>query len=151
MKQLEAYVSSFRDGEKVYYLNAEGRERVGAKKVCRKTAQVKHYILRNDLYIACGCPENWQSEVKLEIAKNEIIADAMFTQDNTYYFIEVDHTQKMIVNRNKVKKYREILNHPFFEEPPILMWITTTDFRRKQLLDICKGLNVQVFTAGDFH
>ncbi|WP_332633681.1 hypothetical protein [Halalkalibacter flavus] len=34
------YVSAFRDKEKVYYLNAEGRERVECNKVRKKSVQV---------------------------------------------------------------------------------------------------------------
>ncbi|PEI87275.1 hypothetical protein CN679_22635 [Bacillus pseudomycoides] len=42
MKDLEEYVSSFRDSEKVYYLNKEGRERIGSNR--------GHHIILGKLY-----------------------------------------------------------------------------------------------------
>lgn len=154
MKSLEQYVSSFRDGENIYYLNKEGRERVNSKKILKKTTQARHYLMRNSIYIAYGSPSTWKNEIKLgfkEIKNASIICDAMFIQGKTYHIVEVDHTQKMAKNRTKVEKYKKLLEYGLFETTPKFIWITTTELRRKQLLKLCEGLDVQVFTVKDFH
>jgi len=150
MKQLEPYVCSFRETENVYYLSAEGRQRVGSRRICKKTPQAKHFIMRNSLYIALGCPEDWKNEIKLKLeGELEIIADALFKVDDRFHIIEVDYTQKMSVNRSKIKKYKRLVEA--MPQQPKFYWITTTDYRRKQLLRLCDGLDVQIFTAEDFH
>jgi Replication-relaxation len=151
MKQLEEYVSSFRDGENIYYLNAEGRERVNSKKVRKKTVQARHYIMRNSIYIAFGCPVTWKNEVKLEVpGEVKIVCDALFVRDKRYHIVEVDYAQKMNVNKNKIAKYRKLIELGVFEQPPAFVWITTTEFRRKQLTKLCEGLDARIFTVKDF-
>jgi hypothetical protein len=154
MRDLKEYVSCFRDGENVYYLNAAGRERVNATKVRKKTTQARHYIMRNSLYIAYGCPATWKNEVKIgfkEDKKLQVICDAIFQKDQRYHIVEVDHTQKMTKNRSKIEKYKRLVGLGFFKNPPILVWITTTEYRRKQLTKLLEGLDHQVFTVNDFH
>jgi hypothetical protein len=84
----------------------------------------------------------------MKAADVEIIADACFEdQKGTIHIIEVDHTQKMIENRKKMEKYRkiaELTNRTFY-----FHWITTTHYRRKQLQDLCQGLNANVTLAQD--
>jgi hypothetical protein len=154
MQELKEYVSCFRDGENVYYLNAAGRERVNATKVRKKTTQARHYIMRNSLYIAYGCPATWKNEVKIgfkEDKKTQVICDAIFLKEQRYHIVEVDHTQKMAKNRSKIDKYRRLMELGFFAKPPILVWITTTEYRRKQLTKLMEGLDYQIFTVSDFH
>jgi hypothetical protein len=147
---MSEYLSSFRhgNGEHVYYLNKEGRERVSSQKVCKKTNQVDHYLMRNSLYIALKCPVNWRNELRMKAADVEIIADACFEDHKgTIHIIEVDHTQKMIENRKKIEKYRKIVeltNRTFY-----FHWITMTHYRQKQLQDLCQGLNANVTLAQD--
>lgn len=152
MKELSDYVSSFRDGENIYYLNKEGRERVNSEKVLKKTTQARHYIMRNSLYIAYGYPSTWKNEMKLEVPEQvKVIADALFIKDNRYHIVEVDHTQKMIKNKAKIERYRKLISLGVFQVQPQFVWITTTELRRKQLLKLSEGLSVQVFTVRDFH
>jgi Replication-relaxation len=152
MKSLEPFVAKFLDGEAVYYLTKEGRERTGAKKVRKRTIQARHFIMRNDLYIAFGCPDTWRNEVKLEVkGVVSIVADALFTQDGRYYIVEVDHQQKMSANKAKIAKYRKMLELGVFKVPPVFVWMTTTEYKRKQLLELCEGLDVKVFLASEFH
>jgi Replication-relaxation len=149
---MSEYVNCFRDGENIYYLNEEGRERVGATKVLKKTTQARHYIMRNTLFIAFGCPTTWKNEVKLEIkGQVSVICDAMFMMNKQYQLIEVDNTQKMVNNRNKIERYRKLFEVAVFEKRPKLIWITTTELRRKQLEKACEGLEVKVYTMKDFH
>ncbi|MCA1319778.1 replication-relaxation family protein [Bacillus tianshenii] len=153
LKEMEGYLNSFRDGggENVYYLNKEGRERVGSTKVLKKTSTARHYIMRNSVYIAFGCPTTWKNEMKLEVTgKVKVIADALFKRDKRLHIVEVDHTQKMTKNRSKVQRYKKLIELGVFEKQPQFIWITTTEYRRKHLLAMCEGMDVKVFTAKDF-
>ncbi|MED4003605.1 replication-relaxation family protein [Priestia aryabhattai] len=154
MKELETYVSHFRDGENVYYLNSEGRERVSATKIRKKTIQAKHFIMRNSIYIGYGSPSTWRNEIRLgfkEEKKTRVVCDALFQQDKRYHIVEADHTQKMSKNRIKIEKYRRLIELGFFETKPCFIWITTTEFRRKQLTKLLDGLDYRIFTVNDFH
>jgi hypothetical protein len=154
LKNMGEYVSHFKDFEHIYYLNKEGRDRVNSNKVLKKTIQARHFIMRNDLYIAYGCPVTWKNEVKLGIKEDKsthIVCDAIFQNNKQHHIIEVDHTQKMIKNKSKMDRYKKLMNYRFFEISPKFIWITTTELRRKQLMEACKGLNVKVYTTRDFY
>ncbi|WP_422789119.1 replication-relaxation family protein [Salibacterium aidingense] len=151
LQNMSGYVSSFRDGENVYYLNKEGRERVNCRKILKKTLQARHYIMRNYLYIAYGQPETWRNEMRLEVkGVTSVVCDALFRLDNRYYIVEVDHTQKMAKNRQKVARYRRLIEAGAFDTPPGFVWMTTTEYRRKQLEKLNEGLGCRVFTVQDF-
>ncbi len=145
------YLSSFRDGESIYYLNQEGRQRVNSTKILKKTAQARHYIMRNALFIARGRPATWENEMEIGVeGKVKVICDALYTMNKRLHIIEVDHTQKMIKNKDKIKRYRNLIELNAFEVPPKFLWITTTEFRRKQLQDLNVGLDCSVYTMKDF-
>lgn len=147
LNSMKAYLSDFRDGEKIYYLNQEGRERVQCQKPRKKTIQARHYLMRNELFIHFGQPITWKNEVRFgykDIAL--VVADAIFKKNSAHHVVEVDHTQKMSKNRIKIEKYRKIKEEGVFK----LVWITTTEYRRKQLEKLCEGLDVQIFTINDF-
>jgi hypothetical protein len=137
LQDMKEYVSSFKDGENIYYLNREGRERVGCKKIRKKTLQARHYLMRNELYIALNQPFTWENEMFIE--NIGIIADAMYINGGKHTFIEVDHLQKMSKNRLKIQKYRKLSNFD-------LIWITTTEHRRKRLEKLCEGISTRAFT-----
>lgn len=151
LSELSDYVSTVRHYENVYYLNKEGRERVGCDRVLKKTSQVEHYLMRNQLFIVLGCPSTWKNEVKLSVkGEVSIVADAVFTMAGRYYICEVDNTQKMSENRAKLVKYRRLIELGVFEKPPKLIWITTTDYRKKQLAKLCDGLDASIYQRSDF-
>jgi len=152
MKDLEEYVNSFRDGENVYYLNQAGRERIGCKKKRVRTNQTKHFIMRNDIYIAYGCPSDWRTEIRLGVKDHvSVVCDALFKQDGRYHIVEIDYMQKMNVNRIKIEKYRQLLQLNAFDKPPVFIWMTTTGYRRQEIAGLCEGLDVVIFALGDFH
>ncbi|MFJ8531585.1 replication-relaxation family protein [Bacillus sp. NPDC094106] len=152
MKDLEEYVSSFRDSEKVYYLNKEGRERIGSKKVLKRSNQFRHYIMRNDIYIAYGCPGTWKQEVRMNVKGIvSVIEDALFSEDGRYHILEIDHEQKMSANRVKMQKYRKLIDCNLFDKPLKFTWYTCTEYRRNQLKKFCEGLDCNIFTVTDFH
>ncbi|MFS1516100.1 replication-relaxation family protein [Bacillus sp. SCS-151] len=151
LKGMDDYLSYFREGENVYYLNKVGREAVDCDKVRKRTLQTQHYIMRNYLYIAHGCPSSWQNEMSLEVkGVVKVIADALFVKDRRYYIIEVDHTQKMLENKSKVERYRKLIEAGVFERKPVFRWITTTEYRRKKLTKLCEGFDAMVFTINEF-
>lgn len=151
LKDMEEFLNVVRLHENVYYLNSEGRQRVGADRVLKKTHQIQHHLMRNSLFINYGCPASWKNEVKLTVkGELSIIADAVFHIGGVYHIIEIDRTQKMSENRNKINKYRRLLEIGEFAKTPKFIWVTTTEYRRKQLLHASEGLNVRVFLASDF-
>jgi Replication-relaxation len=145
---MSEYLSSFRHKENVYYLNKQGREVVRATKICKKTPQIDHYLMRNSLYIHLGCPVKWQNEIKMKVGGVHIVADALFENKTSINIVEVDFTQKMIENRKKIEKYQEIVNMTGRNFK--FHWITTTHNRQKQLYELHEGLNISVLLAQDF-
>jgi hypothetical protein len=152
LANMKQYLSSFRDGESIYYLNKEGRERVDSKAVRKKTMQVKHYLMRNEIYIAFDKPDTWRNEVKRG-TKNTgaFICDAEFIFNGKTHFVEVDHQQKMSANRSKIEKYKKFRDASLLKNFT-LIWVTTTEYRREQLGRICAnaGLNYLIYTVTDF-
>lgn len=142
LKELEPYLHHFREGENVYYLSREGREYTGATKIRKKTPMVKHFLIRNDAYLFFKRPFTWDTEVKVKAGEITIIPDAIFKRDNKHHFVEIDHIQKMIVNRSKIEKYHKLASKLKF----CLVWVTTSEHRRKRLTELCHGLEVQIYT-----
>lgn len=160
IKQMEPYLNVFKDGgTNVYYLNKKGREYVDADKVRTKLTTARHYIIRNDLYIRLGKPTTWQNEVLLdyESPKEEIkvIADAHFTKHSypfpKNYIIEIDHTQKMKKNEVKIAKYRRLTEKGVFKGLPKLVWVTSSPYRQKTLIEMCDGLEAEVYLYSDLN
>ncbi|WOD61745.1 replication-relaxation family protein [Niallia taxi] len=157
LKQMEEYLNVIKDGEYIYYLNAKGRELVDCNKVRKRTGNVQHYIMRNHLYIAFRCPKTWLNERRIisksVSGKEEIkcVADAVFMKGDAHCIVEVDNTQTMKRNEKKIEKYRILRQrNSFGMMAPHFIWITTTEHRRKELIELHKGLNIQVFTVADF-
>ena len=150
MQQMSEYVTSFRDTENVYYLSKYGRDRVDSQVIRKKTLQARHYLMRNDVYIAEGLPVEWKNEMKLEVkGKVKVVADAVFKRSGTLHIVEVDHTQLMSQNRLKIEKYKKLLSLNVFKSPPVFVWITTTEYRRKQLTKLLQGTQHKIYTVDD--
>lgn len=155
LKNMEEYLNVIKDTESIYYLNAKGRELVGCDKVRKRTGNVSHYIMRNYLYIAFRCPSTWRNEIRIRNGSNKnnmitCVADAVFMKGDAHCIVEVDNTQTMKKNQKKVEKYRELRQRGAFGMlAPHFIWITTTEYRKKELLELHKGLNIQVFTLSD--
>ncbi|MEH7482603.1 hypothetical protein V7157_16410, partial [Neobacillus drentensis] len=66
---------------------------------------------------------------------------------------EVDSLQKMKENRSKILRYIRLFKNGAIKEHlgyfPLLIWITTTELRRKQLKELCKELPCVVYTIND--
>jgi hypothetical protein len=153
---MSSYLSNFYDGQKIYYLSKEGREKINCNIIRTKITTAKHYLMRNDLYIHLKQPTNWRNEVKMisgEGTKGEIVivADAHFIQDGKHHIIEIDNQQKMKKNKIKIDKYRRLIERNSFKGMPKIYWVTTTDYRMNSLLDLCEGLDVTVFLDSEIN
>lgn len=153
---LSDYLMSIREGyQTIYYLSKKGKDYVDCEKIRKKGGHVLHTVMRNDLWLYFERPRDWKNEIKVSDGRETVIVDAMFTDDwERRHFLEVDNTQTMIENRRKIKRYNELFNNGSIEEKlghfPTIVWLTTTEHRRKQLKDACEELPVvMVFTIND--
>ncbi len=141
LSDLRPYLNVIKRAEYVYSLNAEGRRRIGASEAQIRTSQIEHHLMRNQLYIALGCPKDWRAEVRLKVGKEmSVIADAIYTLDGRYVIIEIDNTQKMAENRAKIAKYQKLIEMGVFAKMPRFIWLTTTEYRRNELMKMSEGL-----------
>lgn len=156
LHNLSDYLMSIREGyQTIYYLSKQGRSYVDCEKVRKKGGHVQHIVMRNEMWLFSSQPKDWKNEVKVSDGHSTVITDAMFTDSwDRKHFLEVDSTQTMKENRNKVKRYIELLNNGLVEEKlghfPTLVWLTTTEHRRDLLKKECAELQaVMVFTISD--
>lgn len=109
--------------------------------------------MRNQYYIFSKCPENWDNEMKLSDGKYTVICDALYKHGATYHCLEVDSTQCMKKNRGKIVQYKGLFENGALKQHlghfPLLIWVTTTELRRKRLLELCEGLPVKVYTINE--
>lgn len=150
LERLDPYLNHFRDGyDTVYYLNSEGRSYVDAKKVMKKNPLVGHTLMRNEMYIFTGKPSYWRAEIKVGDSKETVICDALYKDGTVMKILEVDLTQKMSINRKKIQSYAGMNSR--VKDFPIMVWLTSTEHRRKQLKKACSEaeLPAEVYTIED--
>lgn len=154
LKQMEDYLNVMRAEKNIYYLNKKGRDCVDCSKVRKKTQNVTHYLMRNDLYIHYNLPKNWRNEIRItskqESGRIIIIADAHFTHEKQHHLVEIDNTQTMKKNRQKIDKYRRLVERNVFKGVPKLIWVTSSSYRQGKLIELCEGLDVVVYLSTDF-
>lgn len=126
---------------------------MNSDKVRRKNPFVNHTIMRNYFYIFAEYPTEWHSEMSITDGITTIVPDTWFKVKGMYHFLEVDSLQKMKENRSKVKNYLALLEAGHLKEHfgyfPPLIWLTTTDLRKKQLKQLCKGLPCAVYLINE--
>ena len=152
LRKLSEYLNVIRNGyQSIYYLNRDGREYVGCEKVRKKNGNVQHIVMRNDLWLYFKCPSDWRNEIKISNQETSIVADSVFMLNGFYHFLEVDNLQTMKENRAKINRYKSLLESLVkqFGYYPTIVWLTTTEHRRKQLEKSCDGLKVKVYTVDD--
>jgi Replication-relaxation len=150
--ELKPYLHEVRTNEKIVYLNKEGRQLIGSTKEIKKTPMMEHMLLANDVYIYFGCPVDWKTEYRFEVAeavsgvdivvngitpvtKKTLVSDAVFTRQGYLHIIEIDRTRHMVDNVKKIQKYKEMLPaiRKQYSLMPKLYFFTTTEDRKKKL------------------
>jgi Replication-relaxation len=148
LNDMAEYLGTFRHGlENVYYLNKEGRDRVRSTVIRKKTPNIQHFLLRNQLWIHLKFPHTWENEVRLTAGDVSIIPDAKFVKNGILVFVEVDVAQPMVKNRAKIERYkkiRELTGDPFH-----VVWITEIESRRPALNELMSGLSGKVYTFNE--
>ncbi|MFC5650924.1 replication-relaxation family protein [Paenibacillus solisilvae] len=152
LNDMSEFLTSFREGETVYYLNARGRKEIGSQTQRRRTLHVQHALIRNEVYIAYR-PDQWNEEKTLKWDDRIIIADALYRSNGEYTLLEIDVTQPMAINEKKIGLYRELRdtgrwqakNGPF----PEVLYVTVSEYRQKRLATLLDGMNARVITVGD--
>lgn len=152
--ELTPYLSKFREEyTTVYYLNREGREYVNCSKIRKKGNKVNHCLARNDFYIYSGCPADWKNEIKIGDSYGHCICDSLFKTEGRYNILEVDLKQSMSENKLKAQKYQGLFERKAIEQSlgyfPVVIWLTHSELRRKQLKEISKGFPSLVYTLED--
>jgi len=155
LSDLSPYLMKIREGyQTIYYLSKEGKDYVGCEKIRKKGGHVQHTIMRNEFWVFYGFPPDWKSEIKVTDGKTAIVMDAMFIKMLQYHFLEVDHTQSMKENKLKIARYKELAKNGLIAQKlghfPTIVFLTTTELRRKQLKEACKGLpSFKVYTIAE--
>lgn len=145
-------LSSFREGETVWYLSGKGRKEIGSSNIKRKTPHVQHTVIRNEVFLWMQ-PEQWREEFTLKWDDNTIITDALYTLDGQYGFLEIDITQSMIQNEKKIDMYKRLQasgrwqakHGPF----PEVLYVTISEYRKEKLSKMLGDLQGRVVTVND--
>jgi hypothetical protein len=115
--------------------------------------------MRNDVWLNYYCPRDWITERPIEIAVGMsqycIIPDANFTLEGQLYLVEVDRTQPMTKNKEKIDYYARIIpliiSSKQYSKPPVLVWYTANHTRKEKLKELClsKGIDCRIYVKED--
>lgn len=139
-------ISSIRREQKIYYLSNKGKEQIGSNQPRLGRDNIKHTLMRNDLYIKLGIPKGWKKEARINRNdKTLLVADAMYTKNNKFYFVEIDNVQTMRTNYDKIKKYKEVSDMIYrqYDHYPTLIWYTLSDVRKSKLKNTCEKQGIK--------
>ena len=139
------YLGTFRhEREIVYHLNKNGRDRVQHDVIRKKTPNIQHFLVRNQLWMHLKRPYSWQNEAKIKVGDTSIVCDALFNQKGVTVFVEVDITQPMINNRKKIDRYKKIKE--LTDQPFHVVWITEIESRKPKLTELSARLTGRIYT-----
>lgn len=139
-------IKSVRYERKIYYLSNKGSERIGKGGVNLKRSWITHTLMRNDLFIKLGQPKDWKKEVPIYKGDDiYLIPDATFKKNGIYHFVEIDNTQTMKTNYEKIKKYAALFPNlkNRYKHSPILIWYSLSDLRKEKLQEACKKAKIK--------
>lgn len=131
------YIKSVRHERKIYFVNTR-----------LKKKEIQHILMRNEMYIKCGMPFSWKKEAPIFMnGKKVIISDARYNAGDIYYFIEVDNTQNMRTNYDKIQRYAEVFEVIKKKHYPNLIWYTLSEIRKNKLKKACEnaGVNFKLY------
>jgi len=97
--------------------------------------------MRNEAWLYLFCPDDWQIEApiryKVNDKKKTIIPDVKFRdEEGTLNAVEIDRTQMMNVNAEKMSRYREFslyYKNKYNGKVPLIHFFTVTEYRQKKL------------------
>ncbi|MGS0471607.1 replication-relaxation family protein [Bacillus pretiosus] len=153
MGDLKPYLSKTMQGkEYVYYLNKEGHALFGDDGKVVSRGKLAHALLRNEAWLHLFCPDEWQIETDIRYIKNKekkkIIPDVKFRdEEGILHAVEVDCSQKMKVNEEKLKKYEEltqIYKQKHNGKMPVIHFFTVTKYREKKLEELAAKYDIYV-------
>ena len=140
-------ISSIRTERKIYFLSNNGKNIIGSNQGELKKSQIKHTLMRNEMYIKLGMPVNWQKEVPVRFNEESryLIPDAMYNQGNVFTFIEIDNKQAMTTNFEKIKKYSELFKAMYHQygTHPTLIWYTLSNIRKEKISSACESSKIK--------
>ncbi|OUA51437.1 replication-relaxation family protein [Bacillus thuringiensis] len=152
MNDLSTYTSKvIHKKEYVYYLNQLGHKLFGEGKVVHHS-KMSHAMLRNEAWLHLFCPDDWQVETEIRYIKDnkkkKIIPDVKFRdEERILHAVEIDRTQKMVVNDEKLKCYEEltkIYKQKYNGKVPVIHFFTITKYREKKLEQLAAKYDVFV-------
>ncbi|KAB2441360.1 replication-relaxation family protein [Bacillus luti] len=153
MGDLKPYVSKTMQGkEYVYYLNKEGHAMFGDDGKVVSRGKLAHALLCNEAWLHLFCPDDWQIETEICYRKNgekkRIIPDVKFRdEEGILHAVEIDRSQKMKINEEKLKKYEEftkIYKQKYSGKMPVIHFFTVTKYREKKLEELAAKYDVFV-------
>lgn len=105
------------------------------------TIRLAHSLMRNEAWLYLFCPDDWQIETpiryKIDDKKKTIIPDVKFRdEEGILNAIEIDRTQMMNVNSEKMKRYGEFTIYyrkKYNGKVPMIHFFTLTEYRQKTL------------------
>lgn len=139
-------IKSVRYDKKIYYLSNKGSDRIGKGGINLKKSWIQHTLMRNDLFILLGQPDDWKKEFPVKRnGEVYLIPDAMFTRHGIYHFVEIDNTQTMKTNLEKIKKYKELFigMEKQFKHKPELIWYSLSPIRKEKLRAACEKAGIK--------
>lgn len=128
-------IGSYREECKVYFVTNRGYGRIGSTKQATKGRTSPHTLMRNDVFLRLGMPKGWRKEVTLDYSEGRIVCDAMYEEGGKCVFVEIDHTQGMRNNYEKIDHYRQLAVEmkAQFRYTPRLLFYTDSEVRRQKL------------------
>ncbi|MBT2577465.1 replication-relaxation family protein [Bacillus sp. ISL-8] len=160
LKDLNPYVNStVYKKEHVYYLNKQGRALFDDTEKVVPTIRLAHSLMRNEAWLYLFCPDDWQIEAPIRYKVNDhkktIIPDVKYRDsDEILNAVEIDRTQMMNVNSEKMNKYGEFTvyyKNKYNGKVPIVHFFTLTPYRQKTLeqFAVQQGVYAKVYVVSE--
>ncbi|OOR57415.1 hypothetical protein BGP34_14760 [Bacillus mycoides] len=161
LKDLSSLVNStVYKKEYVYYLNKKGRALFDDTEKIVPTIRLAHSLMRNEAWLYLFCPDDWQIETpiryKVNNNKKTIIPDVKFRdEEGILNAVEIDRTQMMNVNSEKMTRYGEFTIYyrkKYNGKVPIVHFFTLTEYRQKTLeqFAVKSGVYAKVHVLPEF-
>ncbi|WP_035430835.1 replication-relaxation family protein [Bacillus sp. UNC322MFChir4.1] len=161
LKDMSQYVNyTIYKKEYVYYLNKKGRELFDDTEKIVPTSRLAHSLMRNEAWLYLFCPDDWRIEepirYKINDKKKTIIPDVKFKgEDGILNAVEIDRTQMMNINSEKMNKYGELTTYyknRYNGKVPIIHFFTVTEYRKKTLEQFAMkyGVYVKTYVVPEF-